>query len=233
MICCTKWGIEVKMIHKKILPVVSLIFFAICLLGQQEKEHQHEQQQTDRHRNRWHWQMPIRVMDEIGVKTGMTVVDVGAGDGYFTFHLAERVGNGGKVLACDIDNRALQVIRDKCTEKGIQNITVILGKEDDPLIPQKSVDIILMVNVIHLIKNPADYLKKLGQNLKPNGYLAIVQWDAEKMDSESKDWDADDRAKYTLRANLRHIYDGDFEVIQIKNFLPMQLIYICQPSTYK
>jgi ubiquinone/menaquinone biosynthesis C-methylase UbiE len=74
-------------------------------------------------------------MDEIGVKEGMTVADVGIGDGYFTFHLAERVGNDGKVFSCDIDNRALQVIRDKCAKKGIQNISVILGKEDDPLIP--------------------------------------------------------------------------------------------------
>jgi ubiquinone/menaquinone biosynthesis C-methylase UbiE len=172
-------------------------------------------------------------MDEIGVKEGMTVADVGAGDGYFTFHLAERVGNDGKVFACDIDNRALQVIRNKCAEKGIQNISVILGKEDDPLIPQKSVDIILMVNVIHLLANASDYLKKLQQNLKANGSLVIVQWDAEKMDSESKGWDPDDRALHTLRANLRRIYDADFEVVQIEEFLPMQLIYVCQPSSHK
>ncbi|UCE41485.1 MAG: class I SAM-dependent methyltransferase [Candidatus Aminicenantes bacterium] len=220
-----------KGLHFKALGVISLFFIVMSLLGQQE--HEHEQQQTDKHRNRWHWQMPVRVMDEIGVKEGMTVADVGAGDGYFTFHLAERVGNSGKILACDIDNRALQVIRDRCAEKGIQNISVILGKEDDPLIPQKSADIILMVNVIHLIENTSGYLKKLQHNLKPDGSLVIVQWDAEKMDSESKGWDPDDRAKYTLRANLRHIYDGEFEVVQIKDFLPMQLIYICQPATHK
>jgi ubiquinone/menaquinone biosynthesis C-methylase UbiE len=177
--------------------------------------------------------MPVRVMEEIGVREGMTVADVGAGDGYFTFHMVERVGKSGKILACDIDNRALQVIRDKCSERGIKNISVILGKEDDPLIPQKSVDIVLMVNVIHLIENPSDYLKKLEQNLKLGGSLVIVQWDAEKMDSESKGWDADDRAKYTLRTTLRHIYGGDFEVVQIKNFLPMQRIYICKPAFRK
>ncbi len=221
-----------KRFQNKTIHVISLLFLALCLVGQQEHEDE-QQRQSDRHRNRWQWQMPIRVMDEIGVKEGMTVADVGAGDGYFTFHLAERVGNSGKVLASDIDNRALQVIRDRCEEKGIQNISVILGKENDPLIPHNSVDIILMVNVIHLIENPSDYLKKLGQNLKPDGYLAIVQWDAEKMDSESTGWDADDRTKYTLRTNLRNIYDGDFEVVQIKDFLPMQLIYICQPSKSK
>ena len=219
----------------RIRQTQAILFVALLLMGTYLfglQEHEHEQRE-DRNRNRWHWQMPVRVMDEIGVKAGMIVADVGAGDGYFTFHLAERVGNGGKILACDIDNRALQVIRDKCAERGIQNISVILGKEDDSLIPQKSVDIVLMVNTIHLIENPSDYLKKLKQNLKPGGSLVIVQWDAEKMDSESKDWDADDRAKYTLRANLQHIYDGDFEVVQLKNFLPMQRIYICKPAVRK
>jgi ubiquinone/menaquinone biosynthesis C-methylase UbiE len=215
----------------RVILYITLIFLGAYLFGLQE--HDHQQRPPDRHGNRPYWQMPVRVMDEIGVKEGMTVADVGAGDGYFTFYLAERVGNDGKVLACDIDNRALQVIRDICTKQGIQNISVILGKEDDPLIPPRSVDIILMVNVIHLIENPSDYLKKLEESLKPGGILVIVQWDAEKMDSESKGWDPDDRAKYTLRSNLRHIYDGDFEVVQIKDFLPMQLIYICQPHKHK
>jgi len=215
-----------KIGHILAFSLIALMLSGTHLFGLQE--HEHEQRQTDR--NRWQWQMPVRIMDEIGVKEGMTVADVGAGDGYFTFPLAEKVGNSGKILASDIDNRALQVIRDKCAEKGIQNISVILGKEDDPLIAQKSVDIILMVNIIHLIENSSKYLKKLGESLKPDGKLVIVQWDAEKMGKELRDWDADDRAKYTLRTNLRHIYDGDFEVVKIKDFLPMQLIYICEPA---
>ena len=48
------------------------------------------------------WQMPVRVMDQIGVRSGMTVADVGAGDGWFTFYLAERVGSSGRVIAEDI-----------------------------------------------------------------------------------------------------------------------------------
>lgn len=213
------------------ISFAALLLMGAYLYGLQE--HEHEKRQTDRHRNRMYWQLPVRVMDEIGVTAGMTVADVGAGDGYFTFLLAERVGNSGKVLACDIDNLALQVIRDRYAESEIKNISVILGKENDPLIPDKDVDIILMVNVIHLVENPSEYLKKLGESLKPEGNLVIVQWDAEKMDSESKGWDADDRAKYTLRTNLRHIYGGELEVVQIKDFLPMQLIYICQPNQHK
>jgi ubiquinone/menaquinone biosynthesis C-methylase UbiE len=222
-----------KKLHNKTLHVISLFFIVMCLLGQQDQEHQHEQRREDRNRNRWYWQMPVRVMDEIGVKAGMMVADVGAGEGYFTFHLAERIGNNGNVYANDIDNSALQVIRDRCEKENIQNISVILGKEDDPELPERKMDIVLMVNVLHLINNPSVFLKRLGKSLKPGGKLVVVQWDAEKMGYELKDWDADDRARYTLRANLRRIYDADFEVVQIKDFLPMQLIYICQPSFHE
>lgn len=219
---------------------MALIMFFILFASfpwafQPYQEHEHQQPLPDRHRDRWYWQMPHRIMDEAGIKPGMTVADVGAGDGYFTFRLAERVGSHGRVYANDIDNRALQVVRDKCSEEDIRNITVVLGKEDDPLLPEKSMDVVLMVNVIHLVKNPSLFLKKIEKSLKPGGTLVIVQWDAEKMDSEMQpeQWDPEDRERYTLRTNLRKIYDADFEVVRIKEFLPMQRIYICQYKEYK
>lgn len=219
---------------------MALIMFFVLFASfpwafQPYQEHEHQQPLPDRHRDRWYWQMPHRIIDEAGIKPGMSVADVGAGDGYFTFRLAERVGPHGRVYANDIDNRALQVVRDKCREEDIRNITVILGKEDDPLLPEKSIDIILMVNVIHLVKNPSLFLKNIEKCLKPGGTLVIVQWDAEKMDSEMQEeqWDPVDRARYTLRTNLRKIYDADFEVVQIKEFLPMQKIYICQYKRFK
>ena len=215
--------------HNIIVFIAGLFLLGTCLQGQQTHQHQNEIRREERNRNRWHWQMPIRVMDEIGIKEGMTVADVGAGDGYFTFHLSERVGKEGRVYANDIDNRALQVIRDKCKKDGIKNISVILGEEDDPLLPAECVDLAIMVNVIHLVENPTVFLKNVAKCLKPEAKLVIVQWDEEKMGYELKGWSSEDRKRYTLRANLRMIYDADFEVLQILNFLPLQLIYVCQP----
>lgn len=217
------------------LMMVFVLSTSLLWAFQPYQEHKHEQTLPDRHRDRWYWQMPYRVIEEAGIKPGMTVGDVGAGDGYFTFRLAERIGPDGRVYANDIDNRALQVVRDKCREEDIRNITVILGKEDDPLLPEKSLDIVLMVNVIHLVKNPSLFLKNIEKCLKPGGTLVIVQWDAEKMDAEMQGdkWDPVDRERYTLRTNLRTIYDANFEVVQIKEFLPMQRIYICQYKRLK
>lgn len=222
--------------NEKARPILQRFFIlvtlcAVALASQAQQAHEHRvQQREDRHRDRWYWQMPYRVMREIGVKPGMTIADVGAGDGYFTFHLSDRVGPGGKVYASDIDDDALKVIRDKCLQDGIKNITVILGKSDDPELPRQSMDLVLMVNVIHLVKEPTTFLHNVRNSLKPGGPLVLVQWDADKMGREMEGWDPEDRARYTLRANLRTIYAAGFEVEQIKDFLPMQLIYICRPK---
>ena len=215
----------------RLMQAMIMVLLVLIPVGaQQSHEHGVEQGQPSRHRDRWYWQMPQRVMNEIGVTKGKTVADVGAGDGYFTFYLAERVGQGGKVYASDIDGKALQVIRDRCKKEEIKNVSVILGKEDDPLLPEGSIDLVLMVNTIHLVENKDIFLKSIMPSLKPEGILVIVQWDADKMDPEAPGWDPKDRALFTLRANLGHIYSAGYEVLDIRTFLPMQNIFICQPA---
>jgi len=184
---------------------------------------------AERERNRWQWQMPNRVLDELETKAGMVIGDVGAGDGYFTFFLADRVGKSGKIYASDIDKRALQVIREKSQEKSLDNISVILGTETNPKLPEKSMDMILMVNVLHLVKKPDFFLKSLAKSLKSGANLVIIQWDEEKMSKELKGWKKNDRERYSLRINLRKIYTSGFEVIKILDFLPLQKIYVCAP----
>lgn len=214
-----------------LILIIIVLVFPVVLFGiQHSHQHQHQQHRKDRHQDRGYWQMPNRILDEINVKEGMMVADVGAGDGYFTFFLSERVGKMGKVYASDIDDHALQVIRDRCKEEGISNISVVHGKEDDPLLPEKVFDVVLMVNTIHLVKKPTVLLEHIARSLKTNGYLVIIQWSAEKMGTEFKKWDPDDRERYTLRTNLGRIYDAGFEVVQLKDFLPMQIIFVCQPK---
>ena len=211
--------------------VMGLIFLVSIPIGaQQAHEHGEEQRQPDRHRDRSYWQMPLRVMNEIGVTQGKTIADVGAGDGYFTFLLAERVGREGNVYANDIDEKALQVIRDRCKKDEIKNVSVIHGEKDDPLLPEGAIDLVLMVNVIHLVEKKDVFLKNIKPSLKPEGLLVIVQWDADKMDPEAPGWDPKDRALYTLRTNLGHIYGAGYEVQDILTFLPTQNIYVCRPA---
>jgi ubiquinone/menaquinone biosynthesis C-methylase UbiE len=202
----------------------------------QEHEHAHSglqqyEERLQRHAVRMYWQMPLRVMNELGIGAGMSVADVGAGIGYFTLKLSERVGEAGKVYASDIDENALAFLNERRKEAGLENITIIRGRSENPLIPRSSVDLVLIVNTIQFVKNTTEFLTNIRGSLNDNGRLVFVQWDAKKMDSELPGWGREDREKYTIQTMLKMIYDADYEVLEIKDFLPMQLIYICQPTS--
>ncbi|HWI86040.1 MAG TPA: class I SAM-dependent methyltransferase [Sphingomonas sp.] len=117
------------------------------------------------------------VMEAAGVQPGMTVADIGAGEGYYTIRLAARVGAEGRVLAEDIvpiyhDRLADRVYRDR-----LDNVSVKLGKPADPGLPPGSFDRILMVHMYHEIEEPYEFLWNLRPALSPNGLVAVVDSD--------------------------------------------------------
>ncbi len=171
------------------------------------------------------WQMPVRVMDEIGVRPGMTVADVGAGDGWFSFYLADRVGSTGRVIAEDIDARAIESVRERCAERRVSNISVLVGEMEDPKLPAGSVDMVLMVNVLSALDAGAakTFLANLATGLKPDGRLVIIDWDP------VKDHQATAREfEPQVRRTLRLLRDADFEVVNTLDFLPRQSLRICR-----
>jgi ubiquinone/menaquinone biosynthesis C-methylase UbiE len=171
------------------------------------------------------WQQPDKVLDAIGVRPGMTIADVGAGDGYFTFKLAERVGSGGKVYATDIEERPLQVLKEKIREESASNVITILGSKDDPLLPPGQMDMVFMCHVLHVVirhQDPFPFLDNVKRALKPKGTLVLVQWDAEKIGYDETDY----RSKKTL---LDVVAKSDFRLVRAKTFLPRENIYILRP----
>jgi ubiquinone/menaquinone biosynthesis C-methylase UbiE len=120
------------------------------------------------------WQQPERVMDVIGVRAGMTVGEVGAGSGYFTFKLAERVRDHGLVYANDIDGEALEGIETRCRTQGISNVRTILGQVADPGFPEGSLDLAFMSFVFHMLEEPVLLLERLRPALKPGAHLVIL-----------------------------------------------------------
>lgn len=221
------------------IAMLCVLFLVIPSIGshRQNQEHQHKNEsrkhyedRLERYKVRMYWQMPQRVMDELDIGPGMNVADVGAGIGYFTLKLSKRVGKAGKVYASDIDKNALAFLDERRKDAGLDNISIIHGREDDPMIPKASVDLVLIVNTIQLVKEKPAFLKNIRKSLKKKGKLVFVQWDAEKMDSELPGWSSQDRELYTMHTMLKMIYDANYEVVEIMDFLPMQLIYICQPS---
>lgn len=121
------------------------------------------------------WQPPDKIMDAIGVKPGMVIGEVGAGTGFFTFYLSQRIGNEGFIYANDISIRGLESIRSRAQNEGIGNIMTVTGGIDDPLFPVNNLDMSVMVYVLHEITHPVPFLKNLKKYLKNGGLLVIIE----------------------------------------------------------
>lgn len=197
----------------------------------QAQTHEHAPMSYEiRHRGRIYWQMPRRVIEEIGVREGMQVADIACGDGYFTLLLAEKVGPVGHVYAEDIDRNALRILEDRRKAAGVDNMSIIHGNSNDPMLPENTIQLALIVNSIHLIEDLETLFTHIRRSLTPDGKLVIIQWAAEKMEPEMPGWDAQDRELYTLETSLRRITGARFNVVRQLDFLPMQYIFICRPA---
>jgi ubiquinone/menaquinone biosynthesis C-methylase UbiE len=113
-------------------------------------------------------------MDAIGAKPGSVVADVGCGKGYFTFHLAARVGPRGKVYAEDILSDELKSIRERATKWNLPQIETIHGTPSDPRLPAGALDAILVVNAYHEMTEFDSMMSAFFRALKPGAVLAIL-----------------------------------------------------------
>ena len=122
---------------------------------------------------------PGKMRDQLQVKPGMTVCDMGCGNGYHTLPLAEMVGEKGKVLAVDVQPQMIEMLKANIAAKGIKNIEPINGLYHDPKLPPNSCDMILLVDVYHEFSHPVQMLASMRAALKPEGQLVLVEFRAE------------------------------------------------------
>lgn len=123
------------------------------------------------------WQQRDRVIESLEIRPGDRVADIGSGGGYFVFALARAVGADGKVYAVDIDQAMNDLVAQQAKKEGVGNIEVILAKSDDPLLPSSGVDLIFTSNTYHHIENRVNYFSSLRNYLRPNGRIAIIEFD--------------------------------------------------------
>jgi predicted methyltransferase len=119
---------------------------------------------------------PERALDAIGVKSGMKVGDVGAGVGYFSLRMAQRVGAEGKVYANEIQAGMLDRLRRRMREAGATNIEPVLGTVSDPKLPAGELDLVLLVDVYHEFSQPQAMLRGIARSLKPDGRLVLLEY---------------------------------------------------------
>src|SRR5262245_14718740 len=124
-------------------------------------------------------EQPDRALDEIGIAKGSAVADVGAGAGYFTWRLAERVGPAGKVYGNDIEPRMLDLLRANVSERKLTNVELVLGTVTDPKLPANAIDLVILVDVYHEFSQPQKMLASIRNALKPDGRLVLLEYRAE------------------------------------------------------
>jgi SAM-dependent methyltransferase len=114
------------------------------------------------------------VMQLAGVKPGMSVADVGAGEGYYTVRLARVVGAKGRVLAEDILPEIRDRLADRVQRERLDNVAVKLGAPDDPMLPPRSFDRVFLVHMYHEVESPYAFLWHMRESVKPGGLVVVV-----------------------------------------------------------
>jgi SAM-dependent methyltransferase len=111
------------------------------------------------------------------VSPGMSVADIGAGEGYYTVRLSPMVGERGRVLAEDIVPGTIRALAQRVQRERLDNVAIKLGQPNDPQLPDASFDRIFMIHMYHEIARPSEFLWHLRDALKPNGSIVVVDGD--------------------------------------------------------
>lgn len=167
------------------------------------------------------WQQPDRVMDDLGLKPGDTVADVGCGSGYFTFRLATAVGEKGRVWAVDISVEALKEVRQRVEREKVTNVEIIQSEPTDTKLKAESVGAALLCDVIHEVPEDqrAGLMKSIAMALKPGGFLFFIDYRKSRdvtFDPYERLVPRDDLVKLATDAGL--VLDAEFHYLKYQVF---------------
>ncbi len=122
------------------------------------------------------WQKPEEVVKALQLREGEVVADIGAGSGYFTLRLARALGPRGRVYAVDINPEMVRHLDRRLRDEGVRNVVTVLSEPGDPLLPDASVDRVLIVDTWHHVEDQPAYLERLEHVLKPGGQVIHVDF---------------------------------------------------------
>lgn len=156
------------------------------------------------------------VIEAMPLSEDSIVADIGAGTGYFSFRLAERVP-AGKVLAVDIQQEMLDIIEARKASGVPANVETVLGDEKNPNLSDSSVDVILIVDAYHEFSYPYEMGSAMARALKPGGLLVLIEYRAEDRSVPIKRLH-----KMTEEQAKREMASVGLEWVRTEDFLPQQ-----------
>lgn len=166
-------------------------------------------------------EQPDLALKVIGIPTGSTAADIGAGSGYMTLRMAKLVGATGRIYAVDIQPRMLELLRQNMAKQKIANVEPVLGGIDDPKLPPASVDLVLLVDVYHEFSEPQKMLRHIREALKPDGRLVLLEYRGEDPAVPIRP-----EHKMTVAQVKAELEPEGYRLDQVKEDLPRQHILV-------
>ena len=121
-------------------------------------------------------QDPEAIFSEVGLRPGMTVVDIGCGQGYFAIPAAKMAGKDGMVYGIDIDEEGIETLKDRASREGLDNVKTFIGSAETTVPCEGCADIVFLGICLHDFEDPSQVLNNAKRMLKPSGTLADLDW---------------------------------------------------------
>jgi arsenite methyltransferase len=162
--------------------------------------------------------MSKEILQNLQIREGCAIADIGSGGGYFTIEFAKIVGKAGRVYAVDNQAKNLNFIRSLAEKAGLDNIALILLTGTEMDIPEASLDLIFARNSFHHLPAPAEYFQRLRKFLKPGGKAAII----EHRPKGGFSFVAMFKHYTPVEVILREMESAGYSLVQSFDFLPEQ-----------
>jgi len=167
------------------------------------------------------WQKPGQVIESLELSEGDVIADIGAGGGYFTEKFSRQVGRDGHVYAVDVQDIMITLLKNRVNRNKLDNVTVIKGRFESPMLPSESVDIAFFSSVYKEITGRIQYMKEMSKSLKKDGRVAILEFhkDVGFMGPEYGD------RMYESQV-IEELEKGGFVLIRRYDFLPQEYFLV-------
>lgn len=123
-----------------------------------------------------YWQKPDQIIEALQLEEGDVIADIGAGGGYFTVWFSKQVGKTGHVYAVDVQDIMITRLKERIKTQKLDNVTVMKGTFESPLLPAKTIDIAFFSSVYKEIDNRVSYMKAVRRTLRPDGRVAVIEF---------------------------------------------------------
>ena len=170
---------------------------------------------------------PSLLIKNLELAEDAVVADIGAGSGYFTFKLAEKVPNG-TVYAVDIQPEMIDILKKRQKALGAENVKTILSTTDDTKLPENEVDGVLLVDAYHEFDFPREMLASIYKALKPGGRVFLLEYRAEDLSVPIKPLH-----KMSQKQAKREYAASGFRWVETRDFLPRQHFMIFEKPEAK